>query len=201
MFKLNGKTLVVYEDIALVHDVLNTFLSTMTNPGSVTQVLAGNVSSASSDGFDNVAMFACGVSSASLIDIMRILKPGGCFFLMSCRSEEQRTLTRLCLFGGFVECVGPVTSMTCKKPSWSSPVAPEEPLCDTKSKACKNCSCGRKEALEQNVTEDDLKAMLESGEIKSSCGSCYLGDEYRCATCPYRGLPAFEPGEKVTLTL
>uniref|UniRef100_A0A2K5E2S9 Anamorsin n=1 Tax=Aotus nancymaae TaxID=37293 RepID=A0A2K5E2S9_AOTNA len=52
-----------------------------------------------------------------------------------------------------------------------------------KRKACKNCPCG-----------------LMSSQPKLACGNCYLGDAFRCASCPYLGVPAFKPGEKVLLS-
>ncbi|KAG6880414.1 electron carrier [Termitomyces sp. T32_za158] len=110
-----------------------------------------------------------------------------------------------------------------------------------RKKACKNCSCGlaeleeeeRKsgkvvfldgvidgEAKELTQAERDrlIQAAKAAPKATSSCGSCFLGDAFRCAGCPYRGasfenhvhrgllayftvsgLPAFKPGEKVEI--
>jgi len=75
--------------------------------------------------------------------------------------------------------------------------------CSTKPKACANCSCGRaeQEALEEESKTTTLEKKIETGKVNSSCGSCYLGDAFRCASCPYKGLPAFKPGDKVKLDL
>ena len=64
------------------------------------------------------------------------------------------------------------------------------------AKPCANCSCGLKEKYDA-LNQPDGK---ENEEIpESNCGKSYLGDAFRCASCPFKGLPAFEKGDKVKL--
>eukprot|EP00184_Porphyridium_aerugineum_P006920 CAMPEP_0184694522 /NCGR_PEP_ID=MMETSP0313-20130426/2443_1 /TAXON_ID=2792 /ORGANISM="Porphyridium aerugineum, Strain SAG 1380-2" /LENGTH=235 /DNA_ID=CAMNT_0027152817 /DNA_START=88 /DNA_END=795 /DNA_ORIENTATION=- len=78
-------------------------------------------------------------------------------------------------------------------------------------KACKNCSCGLAEklaekesglAVEPKAAAAAAPAPTPASTVtgKSSCGNCYLGDAFRCAGCPYLGMPPFKPGEKVQLS-
>ena len=77
--------------------------------------------------------------------------------------------------------------------------------CAVKPKACANCKCGRKEQeqkeqqQENQQSKEEIVKQIQEGTVKSNCGSCYLGDAFRCATCPYKGLPAFKPGDKIEI--
>jgi len=93
-------------------------------------------------------------------------------------------------------------------------------------KACKGCTCGLAEEEEAELRNGLARVVLLDGseggsatevtlsgkeklsraakaapKATSSCGSCFLGDAFRCASCPYMGLPAFKPGEKVEINL
>jgi hypothetical protein len=87
---------------------------------------------------------------------------------------------------------------------------PFNPNAPRRKKACKNCSCGLAE-LEQEELRQSKVVMLDGSvdgsavevgqsekerlvnaakaapKATSSCGSCFLGDAFRCASCPYLG--------------
>ncbi|KAI8393323.1 cytokine-induced anti-apoptosis inhibitor 1, Fe-S biogenesis-domain-containing protein [Radiomyces spectabilis] len=97
------------------------------------------------------------------------------------------------------------------KPSKESLIRPDDcEMTDGRRKACKNCTCGRAEAesgnnvvsldLMDDIAEDDEIVEVDPTPKKTGgCGSCALGDAFRCSTCPYLGMPAFNAGEKIAL--
>ncbi|KAI8972664.1 cytokine-induced anti-apoptosis inhibitor 1, Fe-S biogenesis-domain-containing protein [Pilobolus umbonatus] len=96
------------------------------------------------------------------------------------------------------------------KPSRDTLTKPDDcELTDGKRKACKNCTCGRAEEeskdavvsldLMDDIQEDDVIEVDPTAKKTGGCGSCALGDAFRCSTCPYLGMPAFSTGEKITL--
>ena len=82
---------------------------------------------------------------------------------------------------------------------WEKPVMKSDDceIVSSGRKACKNCTCGRAEGAMPEVKL--TKEMLENPKT-GGCGSCALGDAFRCASCPYRGLPSFEEGKPIQLS-
>lgn len=103
-----------------------------------------------------------------------------------------------------------------KRPPQQPPECAPEPGQKKRRRACKDCTCGLAERLQaedearKTKAEQGLQALkLRSDDLNEldftvkgktgSCNSCSLGDAFRCAGCPYLGLPAFKPGEEVRI--
>jgi hypothetical protein len=98
------------------------------------------------------------------------------------------------------------------------PQQPQEcqPKPGRRRRACKDCTCGlaaqlgAEDKVRQTEADNALNILkLQSDDLiesdftvqgkTGSCGSCALGDAFRCTSCPFIGLPSFKPGQEVQI--
>lgn len=185
-------------------------------------IIAGFSVNAGSDGM----ILTRPETSASSVPLLRLkrksgksINGGGASASSSSSISEKADRLRATLAQGGAGKVDEATLL--QADDYLKPVITQPPECaptaGKRRKACKDCSCGLREmeeaeiraqnAVQQKIAlgsdelaEIDFTAVMGSKNPVSSCGSCYLGDAFRCSGCPYLGMPAFKPGEKVKLS-
>lgn len=171
--------------------------------------------SAPASSIDSLSIDSSLLPSLPLASIYSKLQNGGQLTV----SPTTASLKKSLIFAGFCKLTETPSSISCFKPlstnaselqiQWKKALESGQDLvneeslleedeeykalageedCLTRAKPCKNCTCGR---------ADELKKANQVTELSSSCGRCHLGDAFRCAGCPFRGTPAFVPGQKV----
>jgi len=161
-------------------------------PGGYVLAWLGGMSQDDASKLDTTVLFAGGVSAA--VAVTQSSKDGVREVEFSCLKPAWASGAAATIPGAAVEKINEDDLLG----DLPAPIGKGKSDCSSKPKACANCLCGRKE-LEDQYGAEEAKARLEKGKERSACGSCYLGDAFRCETCPYRGLPAFKPGNKVEL--
>lgn len=174
------------------------------------------ISSQSENTISKLTLSSETIPSANFLKLYSLLTQGGQLCL---NTSDLSSVKKKLIFAGFNKVSQVDNQVTCFKPNsttatdlkavWTNALdAPNEPIndadlleedeeyknlagpldCMTRAKPCKNCTCGRAGEL---AKEENASVPVMS----SSCGKCYLGDAFRCASCPFRGTPAFAPGE------
>ncbi|XP_059315032.1 anamorsin homolog isoform X5 [Lycium ferocissimum] len=221
----DGSILVLAEDVMVPVSVVYTAISVLKKEGAekldpmiVTQASTQSLTSAEFASMDFVALICRSLEFPSdklCADISRVLKPGGIVLLsLSSQSVSKANFTheRNLLLAGLSDAQSSETGHSIVIDD-DSDLIDEDSLLNEEDlkksqlpsvgevgktgKACKTCTCGRAEA-ETKVKLGPTAEQLNNPQ--SACGSCGLGDAFRCSTCPYKGLPPFKLGEKVTLS-